>query len=234
MKYHDLTQQPDKGPAIAPLVTAICDRLDLDFAAYVGVNPVDRTTSAFANYPDAWRAHYKENALHQRDPSLLLALKSQAPVSWERLADRKETQGVFLEARDFGLLETGITIPIRGLYGDQGLLSAATTLPRHLWKKQLKEIMPDLHREAALLHDAAMQAGSLMATLSGPQLSTREIEILQWLSAGKQLPDISAILTIPERTINIHVQSVCTKLSALNVPQAIARAICLRIITPGA
>ena len=63
-------------------------------------------------------------------------------------------------------------------------------------------------------------------------LSSREIEILQWVAAGKSQQDVADILGIAQRTVEVHLASGRDKLAALNTPQAVARAVGLGLIHP--
>jgi DNA-binding CsgD family transcriptional regulator len=64
-------------------------------------------------------------------------------------------------------------------------------------------------------------------------LSSREIEVLNWLKQGKSSWDISVILGISKRTVNFHVYNVIQKLGATNRTQAVAVATRLGLIDIG-
>ena len=61
-------------------------------------------------------------------------------------------------------------------------------------------------------------------------VTTRELEILQWVREGKSNADIAAILAISPLTVKNHVQKILRKLNVQNRAQAVARAISLRLI----
>jgi DNA-binding CsgD family transcriptional regulator len=54
--------------------------------------------------------------------------------------------------------------------------------------------------------------------------SRREVEVLNWLKAGKTSWDISVIMKISERTVNYHVNNIMQKLNVTNRSQAVAEA----------
>lgn len=56
-------------------------------------------------------------------------------------------------------------------------------------------------------------------------LSSREREILQWVTCGKSTWDISVILDISERTVNFHINNIKDKLNAVNRSHALAIAV---------
>jgi DNA-binding NarL/FixJ family response regulator len=57
------------------------------------------------------------------------------------------------------------------------------------------------------------------------QLTSRESEVLLWLSRGKSNREIGAILTISPRTVNKHLEQVFVKLGVENRASAAARAV---------
>lgn len=232
MSLYDLAAMPDPGKSLLDLLKDTCDRLELEYAAYAGVNPIDNSMHAIVNYPDAWKDHYQRHALHQSDPTLIHSQRSQAPVHWDRLTDDPLYDKMFSRAHDFGIPDTGITIPVRGAFGDKGMLSVTRKMCIGGWHKHLLHILPRLQTEAALIHDAVMQKGAVMRAISAPSLSVREIEILQWSAAGKTQYDIADILSISARTVEVHMRSARHKLGALTTAQAVARAVGMGMIYP--
>ena len=61
-------------------------------------------------------------------------------------------------------------------------------------------------------------------------LSPRQIECLQWVSAGKSAADIGAILGLSARTVEDHVAVACRKLGVRTRVQAVGKAIALGLI----
>lgn len=232
MPIHDLSATPDPGKGLLDLLKEACERLELEYAAYAGVNLIDNSIHAIVNYPDDWKLHYQQNGLHQTDPTLLHAQRSQAPVRWDRLVNDPLYNSLFSQAHDHGIPETGVTIPIRGPFGDKGMLSVTRKMQDDAWSKHLIHILPDLQTEAALIHDAVMQQGSIMRVMRTPSLSDREIEILQWSAAGKTQSDVADILSISARTVEVHMRSARTKLGAMTTAQAVARAVGMGMIYP--
>ena len=56
-------------------------------------------------------------------------------------------------------------------------------------------------------------------------LTSRESEVLRWLSCGKSNRDIGEILTISPRTVNKHLEQIFVKLGVENRAAAVARAV---------
>ena len=62
-------------------------------------------------------------------------------------------------------------------------------------------------------------------------LTARERECLRWAAVGKTTWEISRVVDISEHTARFHLRNACTKLSASNRQQAIAKAIQAGLLT---
>ncbi len=228
----DLGGENRSAESFVTFLDQICNRFELDHAAYAGTNPVSGTIHGYVNYPDAWKRHYAENALHRIDPTLLMASRSIAPVDWRRLERTPGFDKTFRDAHDFGISDRGLTIPVRGPYGDIGMLSVTRDCSAEEWQKLSAHILSDLQSVAVHVHDTVMRSDIVSRALRYPALSTREREILQWIAAGKSQQDVGDILGISHRTVEVHLRSGREKLYALTTPQAVGRAIMLGLIYP--
>jgi len=210
----------------------IRERYGFDHAAYAGSNPIAGTIHAYVTYPDQWKQYYIDQELHLFDPTLAQAARSIAPVDWRRLERTHNFDRVFRTASDFGIVPQGLTIPVRGPYGDIGMLSVTRNCRQSEWERLIPMIVSDLQSIAVHLHDGAMRSHTLTRRLRAPNLSQREVEILQWIAAGKSQQDVGDILGISHRTVEVHLRSGRDKLFALTTPQAVARAIAMGLIYP--
>ena len=233
MDHFDLSFVPEREDPFKDLLLKMREKFGLDHVAYAGFNPMSGTTHGHVTYDDEWTRHYASQGLFRIDPTLLKAQRSVAPVDWMRLEHDENFKLVFRDAHDFGITDTGMTIPVRGPFGDIGGLSVTCDLPAGEWRKLKRNIITELQQVAANVHDLVMQSNPLMRALSSPQLSTREVEILQWTAAGKSQQDIGDILSISHRTVEVHLRSSRQKLHALTTTQAVGRAIALGIVYPG-
>jgi DNA-binding CsgD family transcriptional regulator len=228
----DLGLVNNTAESFVTFLDQICQRFEVDHAAYAGTNPVSGAMHGYVNYPDPWKRHYAENNLHRVDPTLIMASKSIAPVDWRRLERDKGFERVFRDAHDFGITDRGMTIPVRGPYGDIGMLSVTRDCSLPEWEKLSAHILSDLQSVAVHVHDTVMRSDAVSRALRYPALSTREREILQWIAAGKSQQDVGDILGISHRTVEVHLRSGREKLYALTTPQAVGRAIMLGLIYP--
>jgi len=228
----DLAPKSDTDQGFAGYLEDICQRMGFDHAAYASTSPLSGKLFGFTTYSDAWRDHYTENAMHLIDPTLHSAARSVAPVDWGRIEKTDAFIEVFSQARDFNIPDTGLTVPIRGPYGETGLFSVTSSLSKPEWHKLKRHFIAELQLAAVTLHDRVMKSDHLLDVLRYPALSMRELEILQWVASGKTQQDIGDILSISPRTVEVHLRSSREKLNAISTPQAVGRAISMGLISP--
>ena len=229
----DLANSPGSQTDFVAHLDAICSSLGLDYASYASTNPITGQVHAFTTYPDEWKNHYMSERFHLLDPTLRAAARSIAPVDWQRLNQDRDFQSVFNRAHDFGLPQSGVTIPVRGPFGDTGLLSVTSDLTASDWLGHKSMVIQELQTVAVNLHDTVMNSERLTHLLRRAELSSREREVLQWTAAGKSQQDIGDILSISSRTVEVHLRSSREKLGTLTTAQAVGRAVSLGLITPG-
>lgn len=232
MRLVDIGNTSNSETLFTDLLDNICKRHEVDYAAYAGANPTTGQIYGFVNYPEPWKAHYTKHNLARSDPTLLSASRSIAPVDWTRLPRDDSFDRVFRDAHDFGISQNGLTVPVRGPYGDMGMISVTRTGDPRDWARHARHIVSDLQSVAVHLHDTVMRSSELSRVLRQPSLSSREREVLQWIAAGKTYMDVGEILSISDRTVEVHLRSARSKLSALTTAQAVARAIGCGLIYP--
>ncbi|MEC3860272.1 LuxR family transcriptional regulator [Mesobacterium sp. TK19101] len=233
MQLIDLAERADDENRFDLYLAQLCEEFELDDASYATTNLLTGDVTGYATYRMDWRQHYGELGLHEIDPTLYQSARSVAPVDWSRFRRDDSFAKVFENARDFGITDRGLTVPVRGPYGDCGLLSITRDCGDDEWAKLKAKIMGNLQMAAVHIHDAVASSGLLFSTLGRTSLSSREAEILQWIAMGKTQSEIGDLLTISTRTVEVHLRSARTKLSALTTPQAVGRGILYGIIEPG-
>lgn len=232
MELIDLGDSNTDAALFTEFLDQICNRLEVDFAAYAGSNPLSGKIHGFVNYPQDWTELYIGQDLARFDPTLTSASRSIAPVDWERLPRDEDFRKVFRSAHDFGISENGLTVPVRGPFGDVGMLSVTRKCKPADWAKLSQNIVSDLQSVAVHLHDTVMRSDEMSRILRQPALSAREREVLQWIAAGKTYLDVGEILSISDRTVEVHLRSARGKLRSLTTAQAVARAIGFGLIYP--
>lgn len=232
MELIDLGTIEDRDSGFTRFLSELCDSLEVEHASYCAINTFSNSVEGFATYRDDWKLHYAENQLQLVDPTIRMSSRSIAPVDWGRFKQDENFSSVFNDASDFGVPSKGLTVPIRGPFGECGLLSVSRDCSDTEWQKLSRHIVSDLQMAAVTMHDAVMQSDALAVVLRRPNLSQRECEILQWTAAGKSQMDIAEILTISSRTVEVHLRSARSKLAALTTAQAVGRGIAMGFIDP--
>ena len=64
-----------------------------------------------------------------------------------------------------------------------------------------------------------------------PRLSGRELQGLEWVSAGKTSWEIGLIIGLTERTVNFHLFNACRKLNVYGRQAGVAQALRLGLLT---
>ena len=228
----DLDSDPANKNRFDDFLKLVRERFELDHVAYAGMNPINGSVYGHVTYSEDWQKHYVDNGYHLIDPTLQGARRSIAPIDWRRLERGKHFQTVFKDAREFGISERGITIPVRGPYGDIGGLSLTRDCSIREWDMLKSQNMSELQSVAVHVHDMVIRSETVSRLLNSPALSNRETEIMQWTAAGKSQQDIGDILSISHRTVEVHLRSARQKLYALTTPQAVGRAIAMGMIYP--
>lgn len=232
MDLIDLSKLTRTDDTFVQFLNNVCGTMGFDYASYATFNPVSGAVQGFANYRPEWITHYAKKNLHRIDPTIHISRRSIAPVDWQLLEHTAHFSSVFSQAPDFGVSDRGLTVPVRGPYGDVGLLSVTRDCTDAEWQQLKKSNIGNLQVAAVHMHDNVIASDLSMAALKRPTLSVREREILQWVAEGKSQQDIADILGISHRTVEVHLRSTRAKLAALTTAQAIGRAIGLGIVKP--
>jgi len=232
MELIDLSKIPDADDRFIRFLDDVCQSFELDHASYATFNPISGAVQGFANYRIDWVSHYTRRNMHRIDPTIHMGRKAIAPVDWSRLEQFPHFHTVFANAPDFGVARRGLTVPVRGPYGDVGLFNVTRNCSDAEWRSLKKQVMGGLQTAAVHMHDNVMSSNLSLSALRMPTLSVREREILQWVTEGKSQQDIGDILSISHRTVEVHLRSARTKLGALSTAQAVGRAVGLGLVKP--
>ena len=151
MKLIDLAAIEHEEKSASDIINAVCDELGFDYASYATMNPIKGDVQGYANYPDEWKIHYGSHGYHHFDPTIYQSVLSIAPVDWGRFNHDEKFHAVFRDANDFGITSRGLTVPIRGPYGECGMLSVTRDCSDAEWEKLKKHVMGDLQTRRALI-----------------------------------------------------------------------------------
>ncbi|MBB3223611.1 helix-turn-helix transcriptional regulator [Pseudoduganella umbonata] len=186
-----------------------------------------------SNYPDRWRDYYDRNNLRATDPTVEYCFRSSSPFVWlPQSFKTAEQQALYEEASAFGL-KVGVTLPIRGVDGEIGMLTCVRDgNPGPDFLKDLNQNLGAL----ALLRDVAFDSlhqyvhAAPPPAEAAPVLTARERDCLQWMCAGKTAWEIGRILSISEAGVNFHIANLRGKFGVSRRNDVVIKAIRLGLI----
>ncbi|MFC5460815.1 helix-turn-helix transcriptional regulator [Massilia niabensis] len=186
-----------------------------------------------SNYSTEWRERYDAERLAYVDPTVGHCLSSTLPIIWEPdTFSSAEGHALYEEACSYGI-RTGVSLPIHGPNGEFGVLSfASSTAPGAACTRETARVMPAL----TLVRDYAFASSTRFIDQVGgeapPRLTRRELEVLQWVMAGKSSWEISMITRCSEATVNFHLANVRQKFNVNTRQQAVVKAISIGLLNP--
>jgi LuxR family transcriptional regulator, quorum-sensing system regulator SolR len=228
--YDSLLRAKDEN-VLFRKIAAAGKELGYDFCSY-GIKipvPISRPAVAiFDTYPAGWIERYRSQGYLDIDPTVRHGASNNGPIIWgdETFASARN---LWDDARDYGL-RVGWAQSARDMGGAFGLLS----LSRSADPLTEKELRARRARMFWLVQAAHAGMNKLLRPKLVPEalaeLTRREMEVLRWTAEGKTAFEIGQILSISGRTVNFHVNNVCTKLKATNKIQAAVKAITLGLL----
>ncbi|MBB4261343.1 autoinducer binding domain-containing protein [Bradyrhizobium sp. CIR3A] len=184
-----------------------------------------------SSYPRSWTSRYFDLRYQQLDPVVLRARAERDLFSWggeaRAPAGNQAQRRFFDEATTFGI-RSGITVPIRGGFGQMAAFTLATSDRDvdldHLageWRDIVHQVGLYFHVHVATKLDTAFVEPHPV----GNELTQRERQCLAWTSQGKTAADIAVLAAIAPRTVVFHLENARRKLSAASIAQCVAVAL---------
>lgn len=208
----------------------------LDHVVYIAVNlPTEKRDRPLVamTYSAEWQKHYAQRDYVDIDPVVKAGIGGILPVDWASLDRRHPTVRKFFgEAQEFKIGSQGISVPVRGRYGEFALFSVTSQLPGPEWERLKQRCMRDFMLLAYNFHSFALKSEHIEpADDYRDKLSFREGECLRWSAMGKSAWDTGQIMGVSERTVKFHLENARAKLRAMNTTHAVSKAISLNLIT---
>jgi DNA-binding CsgD family transcriptional regulator len=204
----------------------------LDRVAYLGLNipfAAQRARFVHCSYSDAGIKQFASQDVIA--PARLGALGTalQQALDWSSLRDSPETQALLRlangAAHDLRLL----SLPLRAIAGELGLLCVGTALPTDEWEGQKEMLMREFQVLGNYFHQHILRIYGNDVDRD-ILVSARELDCLKWMAAGKTAWEASVILGISERTVRFHLNAAREKLNCITTTQAVAKAVSQRLI----
>ena len=189
--------------------------------------PEGLTAGPVLDYPGPYLAELQRQGLVTVDPIVCHNFRSFELQYWgdtfARLPDPRcqELRAIRSLCEDFGFREAheghGYGYGVRNQFAAGGSFFCFHGLRR---SRRIEQI---LRFAIPHLHQAMAAVGQRRGTPT--PLTARELEVLDWVKAGKSNWDISVILSISERTVKFHIANICSKLGATTRAHAVAVAL---------
>ena len=215
------SQTPDD---IQSTVEALRDSYGISNAVYHAVN-LDGAPYAALTYTPEWMDHYQEQGYVRVDPVVRGALQHFHPMDWKRLDwSNKGSRAFLYEAKEAGVGNQGISIPIRGPNGQFALFTVNHQCSDREWEVFSKEFLKDILLISHYLHGRAVKVMLPDGNRAQTPLSPREMDAIRYLALGKSRSQIAETLSISEHTLRVYIDSARHKLGALNTVHAVSTA----------
>ena len=227
-------EQAEDFESLRKAGSEILSAYGFDQFTYHELSPSDTPATAFyiSTYDPAWVRHYIDREYRHIDPVLNMARNAVVPFAWpsdQVMKRRTRYHHFFAEAADFGV-KSGITIPVHGPGHRLSLLNGTVDQPRH-------QAMDHFNAYRHSLQIVAMTLRARVELLREPDisqitLSERQRECLLWTARGKTAWEIGEILSISERTVVFHLQTINRKFGVFSKHMSVVRAIMHGLIQP--
>ena len=185
--------------------------------------PISRPRTSFnSNYEAAWVTRYEAQGYVAVDPTVAHGMRSSAPIVWSDALFAAAPQ-LWEEAQSFGL-RVGWAQSRCDAEGLHSLLVLARSA-EPIGASEMKYLDVRLQWLVQASH-LAMKMSSADRPAEAPriELTVREVDVLRWTADGKTASEIADILSLSERTVNFHVSTAVSKLSASNKTSAAVKA----------
>jgi DNA-binding CsgD family transcriptional regulator len=190
--------------------------------------------AVLATWPKGTNERYVSSMLFNRDPVMQRSHSSVEPFVWDMSiydTGRADHRQLIELRRELGV-DGGIVVPVMEAMGGRTVLfvsgvgfpSCKDTL------LMLRVMLQHLAARLNQLRQDGLWNEPHTAFVQEAGLSARERQVLGWIALGKSSRDVSTIIGISEYTVNDHITSAMTKLSASNRTDAVIRALMLEDI----
>jgi DNA-binding CsgD family transcriptional regulator len=237
----------DASPAAAEAVTvmatarglgraveAVRDAFRLKHLSYVaaryGSEP-EKDPYVRSTYPATWVARYLLKRYWRVDPVMREGFRRTAPFDWAEI-DRAspKTEAFFADATRFNIGRNGLCVPLTNPHGHRGILSVSSDLTGDAWADYKAAFLSDFLEVGNALHKRGMKE-IFGDEAPPPRLSPREKEMMRWVAAGKEVPDIAIITGLSEHTVRTYLKSGRLKLDCGTMAQAVVKAERLNLLS---
>ncbi len=195
---------------------------------------IDKEPIAITTYPENFVNRYIAKDYQAHDMVGRLSSHTNTPFVWTDISKRfeitKMQKVLFDESQSVGI-QSGGSVPIHGPNQTQATFSVVSDADYKEFDKLFNHHRHELHIIAAYAHEKILSLG-IDSHINRASLTTRETEVLLWVSRGKTYWEIGRILNIQEGTVKKYMQRIFDSLQVSNSSHAVAKAIINGLIIP--
>jgi LuxR family transcriptional activator of conjugal transfer of Ti plasmids len=207
----------------------------LGFRWFAYLSMADGPPQLISSYPKSWTCRYFRLKYQGLDPVVLRARAEHDVFAWgpgEQMPGvTKRERSFFEEATRFGI-KSGITVPIRGGFGQMAAFTLATDDPLMQPEQLLAGSRDVVHLIGLYFH--AHLSRRAIATDAVPDddagLSQRERQCLTWVACGKTIAEAAVLMRIAPRTAAFYLENARRKLGTTTTAHSVAQAIRRRLL----
>ncbi|AXH72292.1 MAG: autoinducer binding domain protein [Caudoviricetes sp.] len=191
----------------------------------------NKSKTVITTYCDEWQDIYMSNNFLKDDPSVRASFQSILPFDWATIPkmSRKEKKVMAL-SQEYGVGAYGLSIPVRGLRGELGVLTVTSNQEGVFTGEHRHHHIRTFAQIGTYFHEWFSVESGLRLPSDIPRLSWREKECLAHCANGLMAQRISEKLGISEAAIRLYLSSARHKLQSQTTCGAVAKAIRLGII----
>jgi len=194
----------------------------------------EREPVFLSTYPDKFIEHYIANDFQSHDMVGRYSMQKNTPFRWTDISKimpiTKMQKVLFDDSQSVGM-KSGGSVPIHGPNQTQATFSVCSNISDKEFNELFNYHHHELHIIATYAHEKIMEL-DLHSGINDVSLTSRETEILTWVSRGKTYWEIGLILKIQEDTVKKHMQRIFRLLQVHNSTHAVAKAIINGLIIP--
>lgn len=174
--------------------------------------------------PNNWLNAYRESEMERVDPIVQRAMADDSPFRWsDAQATHSTNDRGYQSLKRNSDRRDGVAIAFRSRHHAGALSLMSLAIPeRRIASRHLvvvAQLIPHIHE--MLVHTVNVRI----------HLTSRELEVLRWVAAGKSNWEIGVILALAERTVKFHLSNVFNKLGVYSRSHAIAKAVRLGLVS---
>lgn len=228
--YFELAESTDETTFLSRLVEFAESRgFPLVNATAVLADPYPvrlRKLKCVRKVPPGWEDQVYNAEAAQRDPCCRMLRTAYRPFTYDRDVYRQwDALDLWEEQSRFGY-RTGVNAVLHADNGRHFYIGLDREDPLPKDQNALMRLMADLQLMTSFVQDTAFRI--LLPTevdaAVPEQLTSRQLEVLKWASAGKSAWETGAILAISESTVTKHLEAARQRLGCSSKAQAVARA----------